>query len=224
MNNYRVMISLQNMISRLATFFFRIEWHGRFRTLDSNECDPRVKHHPRRLLWVYAELVRLRLRSFQKRLSLDVWWIEIVFCVDLAPPFSGMYSLSSRAALSSCDLSAAFPLRKLSSFKLRLFSLSLFRKFVSPALDGLVLPFWSSNSSSNLLDLLSWSACLLLLCLLLSLASMESSLRIASRLLSAFISSTLREFVSSALLATASSSLRRSASLELRELGEPVTA
>jgi len=64
-----------------------------------------------------------------------------VFCADLAPPFSGMYILSSRAARSSCDLSAAFPLKKLSSFMLRLFSLSLFRKFVSPVLDGLALPF-----------------------------------------------------------------------------------
>jgi len=144
----------------------------------------------------------------------------MVFCDILGPLFSGMYILNNRAALSSCDLSAAFPLRKLSSFMLRLFILNLFRKFVSLAPDELV-PFWSSESSSNLLDLLSCSICLLFLYLLLSLISSESSLRMTSRLLSAFIFSALRELVSSALLATDSSSLRRSASFEILESGMP---
>jgi len=193
------------------------------RMLDIAVDHPRVKHHPQ-LLRIYAELVRLRLRNFQKRRSLDVWWIEIVFCAVLEPLLSGMYILNNRAALSSCDLSAAFPLKKLNSFMLRLFSLSLFRKFVSLVLGGLVLPFWSSESSSNLFDLLSCSNRLLFLCPLLSLASSESSLCITSRLLSAFSFSALRELVSSALLATASNSLKRSASLKLLELGEPVAS
>lgn len=64
-----------------------------------------------------------------------------MFCAVLVPLLSGIYILNNRAALSSCDLSAAFPLRKLNNFMLRLFSRNLFRKFVSLVLGGLALPF-----------------------------------------------------------------------------------
>lgn len=58
-----------------------------------------------------------------------------------------MYMRKSLAARSSCDLSADFPLKKLSSFMLRLFILKRFKKFFSVVLVGLS-PFLSSASPS----------------------------------------------------------------------------
>lgn len=129
-----------------------------------------------------------------------------------------MYILSNLAARSSCDLSAAFPLKKLSSFILRRFILNLFKKFFSVVLEGL-LSFWSSESSSSLFDFLRKNSirflrsCCVSFLLYRRLLVSPSSVDKYPSLFAC--SASLFSLVSSALRATDSSSFKRSASFEI---------